>query len=547
MEIEKAGDLNLKAEEIGFKKLKKEIWVGKFSPVPYADVLMSDYHFVYDKYKRFWRYDSKSGVWLEDAEEFIRNRLRDEIMGDEMQKKNYAEEVVSYIRDLHYNPNFKAQLDKNLIPFENCIFNIQTGEILNFSPEYFVTNKIPIKLNPEFFSECPEIDEFFSEIVGEKYKVILYELCAYCLYRGYPYQKLFFLIGAGQNGKSTFLELLQKFLGRDNVSGVSPQDFFKNRFALGHLWNKLANISSDISYEALKNVNRIKEVTGGDSVDIERKFKNPFRTKLYAKLIFSTNQIPIVHDKSLAWYRRVYLIEFPKIIKEPDPSILNKLTTEEELSGLAWKSCQILKYLSERGFVFTYDIDVKKVAEIYEDLSNPLHKFLRENTKEDPDGFIFKFEFRESFLDWLKRNKLRVWSEHEIGREMKSRYDEGKRTYYVEGAEPKQYRAWLGVKWVEKRQDIQDIHLFITSIYRYELNNKKVSFMDKVPFSSFLRFQALKPLNSLMILQDNKPKKISLEAGKSYDLYYLGDEAKKIAQILAQEEKIKPVQEKNAK
>jgi len=191
---------------------------------------------------------------------------------------------------------------------------------------------------------------------------------------------------------------------------------------------------------------------------------------------------------------------------------------------------------------------VEKVAEIYEDLSNPLHKFLRENTEEDSDGYIFKFEFKESFIDWLKRNRLRVWSEHEIGKEMKSRYDEAKKTYYVDGAEPKRYRAWLGLKWSTKRksvQDVQDVHISITSIYRYNLNNKNMDIQEnpdtlkKTPdFSSFI---AIESIPSIMILQDGKPKEISLEYGKIYNLYFLGDEAKKIAEILYQDNKIKPV------
>jgi len=528
----------------------KIVLISKFSPVPYAEKLMANYKFLYDKYKRFWRYDEKEGIWREDAEEFIKNRLRKVLLGDEQQKKYYTEEVVTYVKDLHYDVSLNPELDKNLIPFQNCIFNIKTGEVLDFSPEYFVTNKIPVSLNPEFFNECPQIDKFFSDVIGEQYKVILYELCAYCLYRDYPYQKLFFLIGAGQNGKSTFLELLQTFLGRDNVSGVSPQDFFKNRFALGHLWNKLANISSDISYEALKNVNRIKEVTGGDSVDIERKFKNPFRTKLYAKLIFSTNQIPIVHDKSLAWYRRVYLIEFPEVIEEPDPSILDKLITEEELSGLAWKCCQILKYLAERGFVFTFDINVKKVAEIYEDLSNPLHKFLRENTKEDPDGFIFKFEFRDRFWEWLNVNKLRKWGEREIGVEMKQRYDEKrieKEDYYDKETGKfvkKRWWAWVGISWSKSFvKDVKDVKDFIISSIYIVSNIKRGDKPDKLDKSDFSSFKATENIPSLMILENGKPKEISLEAGKSYDLYFLGDEAKKIVQILAQNNKIKPAQE----
>ena len=190
-------------EEEGIPE-KKIVLMDKFSPVPYAKEIMRETKFVYDKYKRFWRYDYINNVWREDAPEWIKRRLRISLLGDEQQKKHYTEEIVSYIRDLSYREDIDFELDKNLIPFQNFMYDLETGELIEYSPDYPVTLKIPVAINP-LHKECPKIDKFFSDIVGEDYKIMLYELCAYCLYRDYPYQKIFFLYGQGANGKSTFL------------------------------------------------------------------------------------------------------------------------------------------------------------------------------------------------------------------------------------------------------------------------------------------------------------------------------------------------------
>lgn len=520
-------------EEKGINKARSSeiVLMSKFSPVPYAERLMEENKFLYDKYNRFWRYDISLGIWREDAEEFIRHELREDLLGDEQQKKNYTEEVVSYIRDLNYNPNFEPQLQPTIIPFKNCLFELRTGEIISFSADYFVTSKIPVNLNKDKI-ECKKLDEFFSQIVGENYKVILYELCAYCLYDGYPYQKLFFLIGGGLNGKTTFLEVLRSFLGIENVSGISPQDLVTNRFALGEMWNKRANISSDISYEALKNVNKLKEITGGDTVWIERKFKHGFPAKINAKQIFSTNQVPITHDATMAWYRRIYLIEFPKKIENPNPMILQDLITEEQLEGLAWKCIEFLKQMYDNGFRFTFDIDVDKISQTYEDLSNPLHKFLRENTEEDSEGFIFKFEFRERFTEWLKENRLRIWSETELGIEIKRKYDEGKRSYWSDGGEPKQYRAWLGLKWANIQGISTRQGFNISSIYMI-VSRKPLPLQTTMPSS----FKPLENLN-FMVLINEIPQEITLKADKTYEKQVLGDEANRILGILLESKKI---------
>ena len=519
------------------------ILMNKFSPVPYAEELLKHYNFLYDKYKRFWRYDNFDGVWKEDADDFIKNRLRTHLLGQEQQKKQYADEVVSYLRDLHYNPNFEPKLEEYLIPFNNCIYDIRTGEILKFNQKYFVTGKIPVKLK-EGISECKIIDSFMTDVVGETYKEILYDLCAYCLYRGYPYQKFFLLFGAGKNGKSTFLEMLMTFLGRENVSGVSPHDLLTNRFALGDMWNKLANISSDISYNTLTNVNKIKGITGGDTVHIERKFKNGFPTKIYAKQIFSTNQPPIVNDKTDAFFRRVYLIGFPKNIKNPDKNILNKITIDKELSGLAWNCCLRLKRMYKNNFDFIYSIDEDKIAEVYEDLSNPLHKFLREHCNEtDPNAFVFKYEFRDRFGDWCKENKLRIWSETELGIEMKKRFETQKKQQEFSD---KYYNAWVGIKFKDFKgsagfNPFSNSSLYIDSINR-DIESKIT--LEKEPKNALKRtFEALETIE-FMILKDKRPVNFKLIAGKTYETLEFGDEQDLILEILLKSKKIKICQKK---
>lgn len=437
----------------------------KFSPVAYAERLRADYFFILDKYKRFWRYDGVQGIWKEDTEEFLREKIRARLLPRETQFKFHVNEIITHVRDLSYKPDFEGLLDENIIPFQNCLLDLETGNFIDFDSKYFVTNKIPVAIDSNY-ADCDIIDSFFEDCVGKEYKVMLYELIGYCLYRGMPIQKLFMLFGSGLNGKSVFLELLRAFLGTDNVSSVSPHDLCNknNRFSLSGIWNKYANISSDISYDTLENVSKLKELTGGDTIYVERKFKDSFPAKSYAKQIFSTNQLPLVKDKTFAWYRRIYLIEFPNQPKYPDAELLKKLTSKKQLRGLAWKAVKSLKKMKERGFKLSYEPDIDKLAETYEKLSNPLIQFLSEHTQEDGEGSIFKYEFRDYFITWLKENKLRVWNDTEIGRKMKELgYQDGRKLAKdLSSSEgklvSKQYKAWLGLRLQRNSQGSQGSH-----------------------------------------------------------------------------------------
>jgi|GEM_PF-4537715 len=421
-----------------------------FLPQFFADPILKSYHFKYDVYKRFWRYDPKEGIWKEDAELWLASYLRKKVLGPEQQKTHYINEIINYIKDMSFVEDIEFA-PPNIIAFKNVLYDLDKDEFLDFSPKYFVTNKLPVKLDPSITS-CPKIDSFFESILDEKRKVILYELIAYTLYRDYPYQKVFYLYGVGSNGKSTFLELLANFLGADNIASETPHDLISDKFSIGNLFNKLANISSDISYHILKNPNKLKMLSGGDRIKCERKFQMPFYFKNYAKLIFSTNLLPPTNDKSYAYYRRLYLIEFDKVFDKTNanPTLIYELTDERELSGLAWVSLQYLKKLKERKWRFTIDPSPEEMKEKYEYLSNPVIKFINEKCEEDLSGSISVRQFYREFNLWCKRNGFPMIGTREISDLVQSLgFLKEKKSFVDENNEVRKYWAFSGLRWKE--------------------------------------------------------------------------------------------------
>ena len=144
------------------------------------------------------------------------------------------------------------------------------------------------------------------------------------------------LTGSGANGKSTLLNLLNAFLGADNISKVPLQELDENRFKRAELFGELANVFVDLDSRALQSLTYFKTITSGDDIDAERKFRNPFFFKPFAKLIFSANEIPKSNDKTFAYYRRWILILFPNkfVGKADNKHLIDELTTPKELSGL---------------------------------------------------------------------------------------------------------------------------------------------------------------------------------------------------------------------
>jgi len=477
------------SEKEAQKKLKEEtskdrvVLLSRFNPVIYAKQIEEESKLIYDKHKNFWRYDSEEGIWRSDAEQFIKTYLRNNLMGDEQQKKHYVEEVVSFLKDSTYDEKFEPETKVNLIAFKNKIYDLEKDKFLKFSPDYFITNKIDIKID-EKIKDCKVIDKFFVDCVGEEYKKTLYELASYTLFRGCPYQKLFFVCGKANTGKSKFLSLLERFVGKENHSMVEPQNIQLDKHAMSLMWLKLANIVSDINYDSLDNINLIKKLTGEDSVHIRKMYQEGFNETLYAKQIFSTNKLPAIKEKTNAWYRRVYIIPFENEVKKgkQDPFILEKMCEEKQMQGFAYQCIRYLRELYLNNFVFSIDIDTEKIGEVYEELSNPMLRFINENCVEGIEESVYNYDFRERLNNWLKSNHFPSMTSTQINQYMREKYSESNRP--APNNSGKIYRVWVGLRW-QKESEIsfnQSYHFndLIKRVYIYRKSFENPSKMVKM-------------------------------------------------------------------
>lgn len=432
------------AKELG-KKAGLQI-MSKFSPEPYAKQILQTNKFLYNKDKMFFRYDNIDKIWKRDAEDFLKKNIRIEILGITEQSKKYVEEIISYIRDISYMNEEVEELPLNKIVFKNCIYDIENKEIEEITDKYFITSKLNVELR-KGWREYNKVQTFLEQISNsDKWMILaLKELIAYCFYRGYPYQKFFSLVGSGCNGKSTFLILLEIILGKENISSENIHDLSEQRFSKASLFNKLSNISSDENYNEISSTGTLKKLTGGDSILAEEKFKPSFNFKNHAKMISCANQLFPTSDKTHAFFRRLFIIHFKKIFNksEIDTGIINKICTPEELSGLCWACLDLLSNMYKKdNFSFESDPDLEEQMKLYEQLSDPFSKFLKENTENDYSGneFIYKWEFNERLNQWLSERKARNMKIGEINSRMREIYSESQKG-------ENNWRSWNGIKW----------------------------------------------------------------------------------------------------
>jgi len=399
----------------------------------------------YDKSGLFWMWDDEEKKWELSDEVEILNYI-EETTGQDIITSRNRTEIINALKQTG-RKNIPKPIKPTWIQFKEEIYDISTGEKFDATSEYFVTNPIPFKVSGD--PRTPTMDKIFKEWVGEDYVQTLYEIIAYCLLSDYPLNRLFCFIGGGMNGKTCFLNLLRKFIGLHNVTATELDLLLTSRFEVTRLHKKLVCIMGETNFSEMNKTSIIKKLTGQDTIGFEYKNKNPFEDVNYAKILIATNNLPTTTDKTIGFYRRWLILDFPNQFEEKK-NILETIP-EEEYNNLATNCVIVLnQLLQERKFHNEGSIEER--IKRYEERSDPLEKFLNEfTTDEDVNGHIFKWEFTKRLIDWLKENRFRHMGEVVIGKKMKQKgYEDGKVSaeWYENNIQTtKQIRAWIGVKW----------------------------------------------------------------------------------------------------
>ena len=270
--------------------------------------------------------------------------------------------------------------NKNIINFKNGLFYTDSWEFKEHTPDYLSFIQIPVDYIPD--AKCPLIEKFLFTIFHKEDLLLIGEKTGLCLTNLTIFQKAFLLYGIGDNGKTTFLNLLRKLVGIDHVSGIDLVKL-QSEYALSNLEGKLINMVSDMDISTKFSTNTFNQYVGNDLViDVNRKFKNIYQIEPTAKLIYTCNTVfPKVHkDTDIGFYRKWIPIECPHIIKkeEVDRNILDKLTTPEELSGLLNLALLGLKRLLKRGDFESKYLQWEIVRDLWTMNTNDFHKFAKD-------------------------------------------------------------------------------------------------------------------------------------------------------------------------
>lgn len=329
-------------------------------------------------------------------------------------------EVFAYL-DLLNQDNIPIS-DAKYIAFRNGVYSVDTGELLPFSADYIITNKINHDYVPEAYNELT--DKTLNKIScnDPEIRALLDEVIGYTFFRRNELRKAFILIGDKANGKSTYLDMLNTLLGSENTVALDLKELGE-RFKSAEMYNKLAVIGDDIGDEFIPNPAVFKKVASGDRVNVEQKGKDPFDFNPYAKLLFSANDIPRMKDKSGAVIDRLVIIPFNRRFSKDDPDfdpyIKYKLRSETSMQYLIKIGLDGLRrVLDNNGF--TISGKVKETISEYERNNNPVLLFFDEEPKieNEPVPDVYR-----RYNEFCAANSFVPLSNREFGKHVRNYYN----------------------------------------------------------------------------------------------------------------------------
>jgi P4 family phage/plasmid primase-like protien len=337
-------------------------------------------------------YEYNNGVWQSKSDSDIRSYVDGKLM--RFSKGGIINSVLTVLQSrCNYSGEFNTFSEH--INFQNGMLNIKTGKLQSHDLDYMSTNQLSYNYEPD--ANCPKWKQFISDVTDGDIsrQNMLQEMFGYCLTGSTKYQKAFFLIGEGANGKSVLLKLLEVMLGDDNVAHV-PLSGLTEDFQRVLLHNKNVNIVPELK-SRLEGVNQyLKAIIDGETIQGAHKYRPHIQFRPCCKIICAGNEMFTSDDISHGFVRRLNFCRFPVRFEGDNRDLAIKDKLEQELPGILNWSLEGLRRLEEQGG-FTKTSDQDEMLAKFKSFSDNTYDFIEEQGDFD---FIPRLRLYEKYTSY---------------------------------------------------------------------------------------------------------------------------------------------------
>ncbi|MGW2706660.1 DNA primase family protein [Streptomyces sp. NPDC001340] len=216
-----------------------------------------------------------------------------------------------------------------------------------------------------------------------------------------------FLFGSGKNGKSVLLDVLIKLLG--DYADAAPPGFLMARPYEGHptdlaeLHGRRVIVCSEVKPGDRFDEARVKLLTGGDRIKARRMRQDFFSFEPTHKLWLLGNHRPEVGTGGFAFWRRMRLIPFERVVADDRKidNLADILVTEEGPGILNWLIEGARRYLGgDKDLTGPERVRIATTA--YAETEDHTGRFLGESCRMEPDLRAEQAQLYAAYRGWCQ-------------------------------------------------------------------------------------------------------------------------------------------------
>ena len=249
---------------------------------------------------------------------------------------------------------------------------------------------------------------FVDQVCGsDDEKQLLQEWFGYTLSGDTWAHKGLIIIGPPRAGKGTIGHILSALLGNSMVTTPALHTL-GDPFGLQSMVDKRMCLISDARLSNRADIMAVVEILlriiGGDEVEVHRKYRESVTTRMDARVLMLSNEMPLLADGSEAITSRFLLIQLAQsFLGREDHKLLPKLM--KELPGIALWAMEGYRRLIERGFFVEPKESVERRGEWYEE-NNPVKRFVDERCTVGNDQKIAMSKLYAVYSTWAEEEGL---------------------------------------------------------------------------------------------------------------------------------------------
>ena len=307
-----------------------------------------------------------------------------------------------------------------IVACENGLLRIRDRALLPHGPGFFNIVSVPFTYNPH--ATAPTWETFLRQIWPDDPDAIqaLQQWFGYVLSGRTDQQKIMLIVGPSRSGKGTIARVLKELVGKANLAGPTLAGLGTN-FGLSTLVGKPLAIISDARLagnDSSPVVERLLTISGEDTIDIDRKYREVWTGKLPTRLMILSNELPHFGDSSGVIARRFVMLNMTvSWLGKEDPTLFNQLIAE--MPGILNWALNGLADLERTGRI-TEPASSRDAVATMQDTASPTSAFIRERCTTGPLCSVPVDTLWATWRDWADDNGVRPGTKQMFGRNLLS-------------------------------------------------------------------------------------------------------------------------------